>query len=172
MAYATHRTGRLGVVPAANTHHLVVWNGHSTARVKVHMVMATPAPAAPVTTGMQVPLHVTKLTRTVVGTGAPVGGVPVPIRSVAAAVLPAGVVALAPGGTPALALTGLTEDVVPFGIGTINLEETVAGDEAVLYDVPEGLEPVVLQPFEGFTVKQGALNSGGAFHLLAWLSAV
>lgn len=167
MAYPTFYTGLVASAVAASKHHLVLWNGHASAKVRIFVVTACPAPQGAVA-GVVAALHATKLTRTVPGAGAPAAGTVVPIRAAAPTdALPAGIEARS-----APTLTGLTEDAAPFGIGAINPEETVAPIRMALYEVFEPLKAVELAPFEGMTIKQGPLASAGAIHLLVAVAVV
>ena len=162
MAEATWYVGQLASVAGANKQHLTLYNGVGSGKiVKIYKVVATGAPTVAVT-GLVLVLHAVRIT------AAPTGGtVKVPLSSAVESALPAQIVARA-------APTSVTgEEATPFGIGTVSGEETSSSGRCTIYEYGiDGMKPVELAEGVGMTIKQGALASAGACHLMVWFTVV
>lgn len=162
MAEQTHYVSSLASAAAANKHHLTIWNGAGSGKtIKIYGITATPAPTAAVT-GLVIPLHAARIT------SAPTGG----------SLLTPNKAATSDPNLPAqiecrMGATVTTVEPSAFGVGTISGEETSAGVTSTLYNYEiDGTKPIELLEGEGLTVRQGALASAGAAHVLATFTIV
>lgn len=162
MAEQTHYVSSLASVAGANKHHLTIWNGiGSGVIIKVYGITATPAPTAAVT-GLVIPLHAVRITSLPTG-----GSLITPNRAATSDPNLPAQIECRTGATVA------TVEPSAFGVGTVSGEETSAGVTSTLYNYEiDGTKPIELQEGQGLTVRQGALASAGAVHILATFTIV
>jgi hypothetical protein len=141
-----------------------LFNATGSGRViKVYRVMVSGAPVAAVT-GLVVALHGVRITT------APTGGTSAGAHGKSDNTDPD-----APAQITAMvgATGGAAESGPPFGVGTVSGEETQGASFVPLYKADiDGTKPLTCREGEGILVKQGALASAGAVHVVIGFSVV